>query len=64
MDDGEEVPANVTLRFVIPKGKTEATCSEELAFAFENAQEQELSPKWISHDETLNILHPVKTVNC
>lgn len=59
MDDTEE--ATVALRFILPQGKTEATCSEALAFAFDASQENGLNPKWISFDQTL-ALNPVKTV--
>jgi hypothetical protein len=59
MEESDE--ASVCLRFVLPKGKTEMTCSEELAFAFENSQENGLAPIWTTHDDTLNI-SPVKTV--
>ncbi len=48
-----------TLRFVLPPGKTEASCSESLGEAFEKCQEQEMAPKWITHDEVL-LLKPVK----
>ena len=59
MEESEE--ASVSLRFVLPKNKTEATCSEELAFAYETSQENGLGPKWVTHDDTLNV-KPVKTV--
>lgn len=59
MDEGE---ATVSLRFILPKGKTEATCSEGLAFAYESSQENCLNPIWITQDEALK-LSPVKTVN-
>ncbi len=59
MDGTDE--AAVSLRFVLPKGKTETSCSEALSYAFETSQDNGLSPEWITHDETLQI-NPVKTV--
>lgn len=57
---GSEEPS-VALRFVVPKGKTEASCSEELALTFETSAENGLEPQWISHTNVLK-LSPVKTV--
>jgi hypothetical protein len=48
---------------VLPQGKTEATCSEELAFAYSSSEENGLEPKWISSEDVLK-LKPVKTVEC
>ncbi len=50
-----------TLRFVLPRGKTEATCSELLSEAYEKCQEHDIKPAWIGHDEALD-LSPVKQV--
>ncbi len=50
-----------TLRIVLPRGKTEATCSEALSEVFEECQDHEIKPVWISHDDVLE-LSPVKQV--
>ena len=52
---------DLMLRFVLPKGKTEATCSELLSEAFEQCREQEIAPAWICCDEVLK-LSPIKQV--
>ncbi len=52
---------NFTLRFVLPRGKTEATCSELLSEAFCKCQDHEIQPTWISHDDVMD-LSPVKQV--
>lgn len=57
----EDKEVSVVLRFVVPKGKTEASCSEELALTFETSAENGLEPQWISHSDTLK-LNPKKTV--
>ena len=51
------------MRFVLPKGKTEATCSEALHEAYEKweAQENVEAPMWISHNDVLK-LDPIKQV--
>ncbi len=58
----DDVESAVTVRFVLPKGKTEATCSDELSEAFEKSEENLLKPTWISHDDVLQ-LNPGKTVS-
>ena len=51
---------SVVLRFVLPRGKNEATCSEELSEAFEKCEDNDMKPAWISSDEAL-VLEPTKT---
>ena len=50
----------VVIRFVLPKGKNEATCSDELSEAFGKCQEQDMNPTWITTNEALAI-NPGKT---
>lgn len=50
-----------TLRFVLPQGKTEATCSELLSEAYEKCRDHDIKPAWINHDDVLD-LSPVKQV--
>ena len=51
----------VVLRFVLPRGKNEATCSDELSDAHEKCEENGMKPTWITSDDALD-LTPVKTV--
>ena len=51
---------DVSLRFVLPRGKNEATCTDELSDAFEKCQENQMNPRWISSDEA-SALSPTKT---
>ena len=59
-DNGEEI--SLSIRFVLPRGKTETTCSEDLGYAFDQAQDNGLNPVWIDEEDSLN-LNPGKTVN-
>ena len=52
---------SVVLRFVLPRGKNEATCSDELSDAHEKCEENGMKPTWITSDDALD-LTPVKTV--
>ena len=64
LNDDSGGSALFTMRFVLPKGKTEATCSEALHEAYEKWEAQESvghAPTWIAHDEVLK-LDPVKQV--
>ena len=58
-DNGEEV--SLSIRFVLPRGKTETTCSEDLGYAFDQAQDNGLNPSWIDEEDSLNV-NPGKTV--
>ena len=58
----EEEGSSVTIRFVLPKGKNETTCSDELGDAFTLCQDNQMSPEWVSEDDVLE-LNPGKTVN-
>lgn len=53
---------NLLVRFVLPKGKTETTCTEDLSYAFDQSQDNGLNPNWIEHDKCL-ALRPGKTVS-
>ncbi|XP_071748981.1 DNA topoisomerase 2-binding protein 1-A [Lepeophtheirus salmonis] len=46
---------NVNIRFVLPLGKNQTTCSEDLAYAFDQTQDMGLDPIWIHHDEVLDL---------
>ena len=59
-DNGEEV--SLSIRFVLPRGKTETTCSEDLGYAFDQAQDNGLNPSWIDEEDSLNV-NPGKTVS-
>ena len=52
---------SVVLRFVLPRGKNEATCTEELSEAFEKCEDNDMKPAWIGCDDALG-LKPTKTV--
>ena len=57
--ENEDIP--LVIRFVLPKGKTETTCSEDLGCAFDQAQDLHLNPNWID-EEDCKALTPAKTV--
>ena len=59
-DDGEEI--SLLIRFVLPKGKTETTCTEDLGYAFDQAQDHCMAPTWIDEDDCA-ALNPAKTVS-
>ena len=59
-DTEEENP--LIIRFVLPKNKSETTCSEDLSYAFDQAQDHDMDPTWIK-DETCTSLTPAKTVS-
>ena len=59
-DIEEENP--LIIRFVLPKNKSETTCSEDLSYAFDQAQDHDMDPTWIK-DETCTSLTPAKTVS-
>ena len=44
---------SVVLRFVLPRGKNEATCTEELSEAFEKCEDNDMKPAWIGCDDAL-----------
>ena len=58
-EDGE---APLVIRFILPKGKTETTCSEDLGYAFDQAQDHDMSPEWMDEEESTS-LRPAKTVS-
>ena len=47
---------------MLPKNKSETTCSEDLSYAFDQAQDHDMDPTWIK-DETCTSLTPAKTVS-
>ena len=51
---------SVVLRFVLPRGKNEATCTEELSEAYEKCEDNDMKPEWISCHAALD-LTPTKT---
>ena len=53
---------DVVVRFVLPSGKTEATCSDDLSNAFDLVQESGMGPQWAKPEEVLEII-PSKKVN-
>ena len=59
-EDGDE--ASLLIRFILPKGKTETTCSEDLGYAFDQAQDHDMSPTWMDEKECIGY-RPVKTVS-
>ena len=59
-DDPDKSVGTVVIRFVLPKGKNETTCSDELSEAFEKCREQDMNPSWITTNEALD-LNCVKT---
>ena len=58
----EEEDPVVTVRFVIPEGKTEVTVSESLSLAHEKSQDFGLAPIWVDEMDVVN-LSPTKTVS-
>ena len=50
----------VTIFFLLPKGKTATTCSEDLSDAYDQATDHELSPSWMTSDQALS-KKPLKT---
>ena len=59
-DVEEEI--SLIIRFVLPKGKTETTCSEDLGYAFDQAQDHDIMPiTWIDEEDCM-ALNPAKTV--
>ena len=59
VEEKEDVP--LIVRFILPKGKTETTCSEDLGYAFDQAQDHGLEPTWSDEQDCLSI-NPGKTV--
>ena len=59
-NDAEE-EISLVIRFVLPKGKTETTCSENLGYAFDQAQDHDMPPTWIDEEDCV-ALNPAKTV--
>ena len=62
MADIEEEETPLIIRFVLPKNKSETTCTEDLSYAFDQAQDHDMNPTWIK-DETCTSLTPAKTVS-
>ena len=60
-DKDSRTEDGVVLRFVLPRGKNEATCSDELSDAHEKCEENDMKPTWITSDDALD-LTPIKTV--
>ena len=61
MADLDEDETSLVIRFVLPKNKSETTCSEDLSYAFDQAQDHDMNPSWIK-DESCTSLTPDKTV--
>ena len=59
VEEKDDVP--LIIRFILPKGKTETTCSEDLGYAFDQAQDHGLEPTWSDEQDCLSI-NPGKTV--
>ena len=59
-DSADDGSVAVVLRFVLPRGKNEATCTEELSEAFEKCEDNDMKPAWIGCDDALG-LKPTKT---
>ena len=59
VEEKEDIP--LIVRFILPKGKTETTCSEDLGYAFDQAQDHGLEPTWSDEQDCLSI-NPGKTV--
>ena len=62
MNDIDEEEISLVIRFVLPKNKLETTCSEDLSYAFDQAQDLDIKPSWIK-DELCTSLTPAKTVS-
>ena len=62
MNDIDEEEISLVIRFVLPKDKSETTCSEDLSYAFDQAQDHDMNPSWIK-DELCTSLTPAKTVS-
>ena len=62
MADLDEEDISLVIRFVLPKNKSETTCSEDLSYAFDQAQDHDMNPTWIK-DESCTTLTPAKTVS-
>ena len=58
----DEADGSLLIQFVLPKGKTETTCSEDLSYAFDQAQDNNLNPSWLEEEDCLK-LNPGKTVH-
>ena len=52
---------SLLIRFILPKGKTETSCTEDLGYAFDQAQDNDMSPSWMDEEECIG-LSPAKTV--
>lgn len=52
----------VICRFVLPPGKTETTCSDELVEAFDKCKDHEVNPQWVPSQDVLQ-LKPSKQVS-
>lgn len=62
MNDIDEEEISLVIRFVLPKNKSETTCSEDLSYAFDQAQDLDIKPSWIK-EELCTSLTPAKTVS-
>ena len=62
MNDIDEEEISLVIRFVLPKNKSETTCSEDLSYAFDQAQDLDIKPSWIN-EELCTSLTPAKTVS-
>ena len=61
-NDTTDADCSLSVRFLLPRGKTETTCTEDLSYAFDQAQDNDFNPSWIDEDSCLE-LNPGKTVN-
>lgn len=62
MGTSEDGEVSLLIRFILPKGKTETSCSEDLGYAFDQAQDHDMSPAWLDEEECTAI-SPAKTVS-
>ena len=60
-DCGEKRRGGVEIFFLMPQGKNEKTCSEILSDAYEQSEDNGLTPSWIAADKVMT-KKPTKTV--
>ena len=59
--DEKKKKSAVRVHFLLPKGKSKDTCSDDLEEAFEQCDQNNLNPFWITEDKAFT-LKPEKTV--
>ena len=60
--DEKKKKSAVRVHFLLPKGKSKDTCSDDLEEAFEQCDQNNLNPFWITDDKAFT-LKPEKTVS-